>query len=140
MRIRVKSSRRRMDRVTLNMASMIDATFLLLAYFLFTTAMSKPEDRLSPTIQTQSRDASQASDFQPQRVEATVIDGTPVYTLASRVLRDRHELAAALEPLPKSAGVFIHVHGNVDVGFAVAAIQVARDAGFDQVTYVPATQ
>ena len=46
-------------------------------------------------------------------------------------------LLEALEPLPKEAGVFIKVHEGVPVGFAVAALQVARDAGFDQVTYVP---
>ena len=47
-------------------------------------------------------------------------------------------LAKALANLPKTAGVFIRVSNQVPVGFAVAAIQAARDAGFDQVTYVPA--
>jgi biopolymer transport protein ExbD len=122
------------------MASMIDATFLLLSYFLVTTAMSRPEDRLSPMLQTQSREAGQASDFQPQRLEIGVVDGQPSYQLATRVLRSREEMRAALEPLPKDAGLFVLVHRGVDVGFAVAAIQVARDVGFEKVTYVPAKE
>ena len=48
-------------------------------------------------------------------------------------------MAAALEGLPTSVGVFIKVFDGVEVGFAVAAIQVARDAGFEQVTYVPSS-
>ena len=140
MRIGTRKSRRRQDRVTLNMASFIDAPFLLLAYFLVTTSLTMPEDRLSPTLQTRSPEAGQASDFQMQKVDVLRIDGEPVYRLSSRVLRDRTELRDALEPLPKDAGVFILVHDEVPVGFAVAAIQVARDMGFDQVTYVPARQ
>lgn len=140
MRIGTRKSRRRQDRVTLNMASFIDATFLLLAYFLVTTSLTMPEDRLSPTLQTRSPEAGQASDFQMQKVDVMRIDGEPAYRLSSRVLRDRTELRDALEPLPKDAGVFILVHDEVPVGFAVAAIQVARDMGFDQVTYVPARQ
>ena len=49
---------------------MIDVTFLLLLYFMVTTVLAKPEDRLSPTLQTQRDSAvSSASDFQPQIVE-----------------------------------------------------------------------
>src|SRR5690606_41534405 len=89
MRIGTRKSRRRQDRVTLNMASFIDATFLLLAYFLVTTSLTMPEDRLSPTLQTRSPEAGQASDFQMQKVDVLRIDGEPVYRLSSRVLRDR---------------------------------------------------
>ncbi len=119
---------------------MIDIVFLLLAYFLVTTAMSKPEDKLSPTLQTQSREAGQASDFQIQRIEVRSIDGEPAYQLSALTLRSREELREALAPLPKDAGVFVVVYPGVPVGFAVAAIQMARDVGFDQVTYVPSTQ
>lgn len=136
----LKKSRRRNDKAMLDMTSMIDATFLLLAYFLVTTAMTKPEDKLAPTLQTQSREAGQASDFQPQRIEVRPIDGEPAYQLATRTLRTREELKEALAPLPKDAGVFVVVHEGVQVGFAIAAIQIARDVGFEQVTYVPSIE
>ena len=138
MRIRIKASRRRPDKITLQMASMIDAVFLLLAYFLVTTAMTKPEDRLSPLLQTQSKEAGQVTDFQPQKIDVLMIDGAPSYRLGGQLLRDRDELRRTLDDLPVEAGVFIVVHDDVLVSFAVAAIQVARDCGFEKVTYVPA--
>lgn len=139
MRIGVHPSRRRDGVIALNLASMIDVTFLLLIYFMVAMVLALNEDHLSPTLQTR-RDAASgaASDFQPQVLEVLVLDGAPAYRLGDLVLRDRGALQDALAPLPKSVGVFVQVFDGVSVGFAVAAIQVARDAGFEQVTYVPA--
>ena len=53
MRIRARPSRRRAERITLNLASMIDVTFLLLIYFMVTMVLQDQEDHLSPTLQTQ---------------------------------------------------------------------------------------
>ena len=120
---------------------MIDVTFLLLSYFMLTMVLVAQEDHLSPTLQTQRESASgEASDFQPQVIEVLVLEGAPAYRLGPRVIRQREQLIEALEVLPKSVGVFIKVFDNVPVGFAAAAIQVARDVGFEQVTYVPATK
>jgi biopolymer transport protein ExbD len=138
MRIRVKKSRRRADQIALNLASMIDVTFLLLIYFMVTTVLARPEDRLEPTLQTQSPEQTgTTSDFQPQRVEVLQLDGKAVYRLSGQVFTSQRDLTTALQPLPKDPGVFVDVHDGVAVGFAVAAIQAARDAGFKQVTYVP---
>ena len=118
---------------------MIDVTFLLLIYFMVTTVLEKQEDRLSPTIQTENEDTSgESSDFQPQVVQVRRMEGEPAYQLGPSTYRQKAELQKALANLPKTAGVFIRVSNQVPVGFAVAAIQAARDAGFDQVTYVPA--
>ncbi len=117
---------------------MIDVTFLLLIYFMVTTVLAKPEDRLSPTLQTQQPvTADQASDFQPQIVEVVLLDGQPAYRLGGSVFRTRGELSEALSALPVSVGVVIQVVDPVPVGVAVGAFQAARDAGFEQVTYVP---
>ncbi len=117
---------------------MIDVTFLLLIYFMVTTVLAKPEDRLSPTLQTQQQaTVDQAGDFQPQIVEVVLLDGQPAYRLGGSVFRTRPELSEALAALPVSVGVFIKVFDPVPVGFAVGAFQAARDAGFEQVTYVP---
>lgn len=139
MRFKQRKSKRRIDRITLNLASMIDVTFLLLIYFMVTTVLARPEDRLNPTLQTKQASASGlSSDFQPQRVEVLLFEGGPAYRMVGRLYRSRSDLLAALTPLPKQPGVFIDVSDEVPVGFAVAAIQTARDAGFEQVTYVPA--
>ncbi len=138
MRIRVHPKRRRLDRITLNLASMIDVTFLLLIYFLVTTVLARNEDRLTPNLQTQQEDASgQISDFQPQVVKVLLVNEQPVYQIGTRSFSDRDSLQTALRDLPKTEGVFINVSDKVDVGFAVTAMQVARDVGFEQVTYVP---
>jgi biopolymer transport protein ExbD len=139
MRIRIRPSRRRKAQIALNLASMIDVTFLLLIYFMVAMVLAENEDHLSPTLQTQqTKESGSEQDFQPQVIEVLVLEGAPAYRLGDRVFREREGLRAALDPLPKSVGVFVHVFDGVSVGFAVASIQVARDAGFEQVTYVPA--
>jgi biopolymer transport protein ExbD len=138
MRLRVKPSRRRLDRITINLASMIDVSFLLLFYFMVGTILDDREKRLSTALQTQSSNTQNTSDLQSQSIEVRRIDSQPSYRLGARTMHDKTELAAALAPLPKSAGIFVRVFDDVEVGFAVAAVQVARDAGFEQVTYVPA--
>ena len=138
---RLRKSRHSIERITLNLASMIDVTFLLLIYFMVTTVIARPEDKLSPALSVQREGkAGIDADYEPQIIEAQRREQGPVYVLNGRMLEDRRALAATLEPLPKSKGIFVKVHDKVPVGFAVAAIQVARDAGFKQVTYVPATE
>ncbi len=125
--------------VTLNLASMIDVTFLLLLYFLVTTVLARPEDRLSSSLQTRSESAAgPTSDFQPQVVDVLLLDGRPAFRLGVQVLRDKASLTSVLRPLPKSAGLFVHVFDDATVGAVAAALQAGKDAGFEQVTYVPA--
>jgi len=136
---RKTSTRRHNDRITINLASMIDVSFILLFYFLVASMLEDRESRLSSGLQTQSASgASAAGDFQTQFIEVRIADNQPAYRIGQRVVHDRAGLLAALEPLPKSTGVFVKVYEGVPVGFAVAAVQVARDSGFSQVTYVPA--
>lgn len=139
MRIKANVNRRRNQRLALNMASMIDCTFLLLAYFLLTMMVIQPEDQLSPNLRADRAAASgAASDFQPQIVEVLVVEGGPIYRLGDRRFTDKVSLTQALEELPQDAGLFIRVYPGPTVGFAAAAMQAGRDAGFEQVTYVPA--
>ena len=85
MRIKAKVNRRRNQRLALNMASMIDCTFLLLAYFLLTMVVVQPEDQLSPNLRADRSAASGASsDFQPQIVDVQLLDSGPVYLLGQR--------------------------------------------------------
>lgn len=137
MRFQVKPGRRRLERVTINLAAMIDVTFLLLFFFMVASALDQRESRLSAAVQTQGGGPSAAADFQTQTIQVRVVEGRPRYQLGERVLGDRMALAAAVQPLRKDVGLFIEVSGGVPVGFAVAAMQVASDSGFTQVTYVP---
>ena len=124
--------------VTLNLASMIDVTFLLLLYFLVTTVLARPEDRLSSSLQTRSESAAgPSSDFQPQIVDVLLLDGRPAFRLGPQVLRDKASLTSVLRELPKSAGLFVHVFDDVPIGAVAEALQAGKDSGFEQVTYVP---
>ena len=121
------------------MASMIDIVFLLLAYFLLTMVIVKPEDQLTPSLRTDRAAAEgERSDFQPQIVEVLRLDTGAVYRLGDRNFETRDDLTAALRELEKDAGLFVRVYSGPTVGFAAAAMQAGRDAGFEQVTYVPA--
>lgn len=118
---------------------MIDVIFLLLIYLIITMVIRAEEDHLSPSLQTRRESGAGAvSDFQPQIIDVLPVDGAPSYRLGARIMTQRSELAHALQGLPKSVGVIVRVGPGVPVGFAVTAIQICHDAGFEQVTYVPA--
>ncbi|MFM7134188.1 MAG: ExbD/TolR family protein [Planctomycetota bacterium] len=122
---------------SLNLASMIDATFLLLAFFLVTTGAGIDEGRLAPNLRVeQGTDAK--DDLEPQVLEVRRDGDATVFVLGSRQLVERAELVSALEPLSRERGLFVRVYPGVRVDAAATAIQVARDAGFEAVTYVPA--
>ncbi|HBZ96929.1 MAG TPA: hypothetical protein DEO57_03705, partial [Phycisphaerales bacterium] len=108
MRFRARRSRVRVDRLTLNLASMIDVTFLLLVYFIVSTVMARPEDQLTSAIQTRDSDSAGSEiDYQPQVVEVVAIQGVPSYVIGSRRLRDLPGLREVLRDLPTELGVFI---------------------------------
>ena len=131
--------RRSRPTIAVNLTAMIDVTFLLLLYFLVTTVLAIPEDRLSPALQTRSESAAgPTADFQPQIIDVLLVDGTPAYRLGTEIFADRRSLTKALEALHKPSGLFVNVYDDVPVGAAASAIQAGRDAGFEQVTYVPA--
>lgn len=141
MAFRPRRSRRprgSLSRITLNLASMIDVTFLLLIYFMVTTVLA-PDERLLDSAIRQERDgaATDVRDFQPQRLQVTRDGDIPIWRIGQRVMGDREELDAVLAELPSEEGIVIVVDDGVPVDFAVAAMQSARDAGFEEVAYVP---
>lgn len=137
MRIRVRSSRRHFNRITLNLASMIDVTFLLLLYFMVTMVLATPEDRLSSALHARTEPASgAATDFQAQIVDVGIFGGKPGYRLGARVFLNKASLQTALEQLNKATGLFIRVSDEPSVEFMIAAFQSGHDAGFEKITYV----
>lgn len=126
-------------RVVLSMSSMIDVTFLLLAYFLLTTIVTQREDRLSPNLAIDRSSAgSREQDLEPQVLEVGLRDGAVTFTIGARTFTERDALLEALRELPKDPGLFVRVLEGPTVAAAASAIQCGRDAGFREVTYVPA--
>lgn len=129
-----------MNRAALSMSSMIDVTFLLLIYFIVSTVLSKPEDQLNPALLVSQGSAVEESLLEPQILLVQQENLRSVYKLGSQVFTSREQLAQVLLNLPKEPGIIVKTDNSVSVGFAMAAIQESRDAGFDKVTYVPANR
>ena len=129
-----------MNRAALSMSSMIDVTFLLLIYFIVSTVLSKPEDQLNPALLVDQGSTVVESLLEPQILLVQQENLRSVYKLGSQVFTTREQLAEVLINLPKEPGIIIKTDNSVLVGFAVAAIQESRNAGFEKVTYVPASR
>jgi len=134
-----KNNRRRINKGALNLSSMIDVTFLLLIYFIVTTVFTPPEDALAPALKVEEGTSSQEQDYEPQIVTVSLQEGSPAYQIGEQVLRDRQQFSALIDKLPREPGIIIRVTDDVPVGFAVTAVQESRNAGFERVTYVPAS-
>ena len=117
------------------MTSMIDATFLLLAYFLFTTSVGGQESHLFAQV-TQARAGISGSSLSGQNIDVEADALGPLFRIGSRSVRSRAELAAVLEQLPHDVGVVVRVHSGPTVAAVAAAMQAAHDAGFTKVSYV----
>ncbi|TVQ77962.1 MAG: biopolymer transporter ExbD [Phycisphaeraceae bacterium] len=134
-----KEKRRMRSRLLrMEMTPMIDVIFLLLIYFFLTSSYTPPESSLTPALQAERISSGAGADFQPQIVEVALVNGRPVFRLLDQVFSTQEQLQTALSALPKEPGVFIRGSGVSVAGHAVSALQAARDAGFERVTYVPA--
>lgn len=120
----------------INLVSMIDATFLLLGFFLVTSGASRLEGRLSGALGTA---AGAAGDLQAVVVEVLGRPGAAWYRVAGRRVDGAAALESALQPLPKGPGAAVRVHEGPSVGDAARALQAVRDAGFERVSYAPAS-
>ncbi len=116
---------------------MIDVTFLLLIYFLVTTVLTPPEDELNPALQVQEGAGESTDELEPQIVEVIKRGNDEIYIIGSQAIASRVALSEVLSKLPHEPGLIVKVNGTTSVAFALAAIQEARNAGFEKVTYVP---
>ena len=133
-----KKSRRNINKGVVNMSSMIDVTFLLLIYFLVTTVLTPPEDELNPALEVQEGAGESSDELEPQIVDVVKRGNDEIYLIGSQSIQSREGLFDVLSKLPHEPGLIVKVDGTTSVAFALAAIQEARNAGFEKVTYVPA--
>jgi biopolymer transport protein ExbD len=124
------------SRPLINVVSMIDVTFLLLSFFLVTTGSAQLEGRLTGALGTA---VGAAGDLQAVVVEVMGTPGVPVFTVAGRRVDGLPALRGALQPMPKAPGVAVRMHDGPSVGDAAAVLQTVREAGFERVSYAPAS-
>jgi len=118
---------------------MIDVVFLLLIFFMVTSAFQKAERELDPGIKVNKPSSTQAS----SRVEPAIVDLVRgergyVYKLGGREFKSPNELAGVLRKLEnKGDGAFVRTEDGAPFDMAATAIQTCKDAGFVRVNYVP---
>jgi biopolymer transport protein ExbD len=120
----------------LPLISLIDVVFLLLIYFLITSDFSQQERRLPSAVQTEGGGV-RSVELQPQIVEIST-DGQGVRFMIGQVMvRDKTGLTRVLERLPREPGVAIRSTPEAPISAIAAALQAAKDAGFEKRSYVP---
>lgn len=138
MRLVPKSSTRKED-APLPLTSLIDVVFLLLIYFMLSSQTSR-ESELSSTLRPNQNAGTTTSNLQSQIVYVEQHEGEPAYRIGPRIMRTPEQLEAILERLPKQQGVFIRAADSVPMESVAGALQAAKDAGFNKVSYVPGTK
>jgi len=131
-----RRTRRRATLGALPLTSMIDVVFLLLIFFLVTANFAQKEEKLPSTLQTEGGGV-QTSELQPQIIEIRMDGGEPVFVMGEVVTRDRQSLESLLGQLPRDPGVAIRSQPDVPIAAVAAALQAARNTGFEKRTYVP---
>lgn len=129
--------KRRATLLRSDLTAMIDVIFLLLIFFLLSTTYAPPEGHLEPALTAEHKDAGAAADLVPQLIEVQNRGGRTIFVVGQRELADKAALTELLRALPKEGGVFVRSQDVVPVEWTVAALQAARDAEFEKVTYVP---
>ena len=120
----------------LPLIALIDVILFLLMYFLFAGNLESEERELAAALAAERATAS-SSALAPQVVEVVRIGGAEVYRLGARIVEGKGRLAELIAALPKEPGIVVRADDGVSVGAVAAATQVAREAGFDRVTYQP---
>lgn len=140
MRLR-RRARSRLDPATLRLPliALIDVVLFLLFYFIISGNIDQEEAELEATMALMGAGERASNetflDSQVLLVGADVLG--PTYRVGSREFRDRAELQALLQELPKDAGLIVRSSSTVPFEVVAGALQVAHDAGFAKVTYVP---
>lgn len=137
--MKLSSQKRRETKLELAMTPMIDVVFLLLVYFMTTTAYMRPEKHLDSAIKVRERSAvSTTSDLEPAIVEVVRSGDGAVFRIGGRDLANQEELTSLLQKFPnKLDGAFVRVHDDVPFRWAAAAIQACKSADFAAVSYIP---
>ncbi len=120
----------------LPLISLIDVVFLLLVYFLVTSDFSQQERRLPAAVQTEGGGV-RSVELQPQIVDISTDAQGARFVIGQVVVRDKASLRGVLERLPREPGVAVRATPDAPISAIAAALQAARDAGFEKRSYVP---
>lgn len=125
--------------LALSMTGMIDMVFLLLVFFLATTAFIKAEKHLRSAIGLETDEQSTMDrDLEPAVITLRQIDGRLIYEYGLVTTSSESDILERLRNYRiKTGGAYIRVESGVPFEPVAKLISACKSYGFDPVTYVP---
>lgn len=121
----------------LSLVAFIDIVLFLLLYLMLAGTLSAPEARLSAGLERAAAPSDKAPDLPPVFLTVVRSGASVVFRIGQRDLPNFDAVVLALSQSPKQGGVIVRSNPNSLVGDVAAAMQAAKDAGFERVSYAP---
>lgn len=120
------------------MTSLIDVVFLLLIFFITTSAFVRTERNLNSGIRVDRTASGSQVEFEPAVISIVSNQGRFVYRLGQREFENVQQLEEVLRMFPnKVDGAFLKVGPDAPFAMPAAAIQACKNANFPTVSYLP---
>ncbi|MBL9120219.1 MAG: biopolymer transporter ExbD [Phycisphaerae bacterium] len=134
-----RSRRTRLDptQLRLPLIALIDVVLFLLFYFIIAGNIDNEENELAATLALVGTAPSEESQAKAHMLAVTADVIGPAYRIAGAEVRARDELLGILRGLPKEVGVVIRSSPTIPFEMVAGAMQIAHDAGFERITYLP---
>lgn len=141
MRLR-RTKRTRLDptHLRLPLIALIDVVLFLLFYFIIAGNIDDQENELAATLALVGNAPPPPDADTTNRPHILAVTGDvlgPAYRIAGEEYRGRDELLGTMRAMPKDVGVVIRSSPTVPFEMVAAAMQIAHDAGFEKITYLP---
>jgi len=121
----------------LSLVAFIDIVLFLLLYLMLAGTLAAPESRISAGLEKPAAAGGKAPDLPPVSLKVIRSGDTVVFRIGQRDVPSFDAVVLALSESPKQGGVIVRSDSNALVGDVAAAMQAAKDAGFDRVSYAP---
>jgi biopolymer transport protein ExbD len=138
--MRLRRTRRiRLDpaQMRLPLIALIDVILFLLFYFIIAGNIDNEENELAATLALVGTSPSEDTKAKAHLLGVTGDVLGPAYRIAGSEVRGRDELLGLLRGLPKDVGIVIRSSPTIPFEMVAGAMQVAHDAGFVKITYLP---
>ncbi|MBL8875160.1 MAG: biopolymer transporter ExbD [Phycisphaerae bacterium] len=121
----------------LALVAFIDIVLFLLLYLMLAGSLAPAESRISAGLEKPAAAGGNAPDLPPVSLKVIRAGETVVFRIGQRSLASVEAVRLALSESPKQGGVIVRSDASALVGDIAAAMQAAKDAGFDRVSYAP---
>lgn len=121
------STRGSRGRAVVRIAGLVDLVFLLLAFFLVTSALLEGESSVAAALGVRGE-----GEVLVAPVQVEVVPGG--WMVANRRIDTAASLREMLEALPKGPGIVVRAGPGVSAGEVVATVREARVAGVSRLT------